>query len=332
MRRRTLALAMASAVSGAGLAAPAFAQTPTPGQVYPNRPVRLIVPFTTGGVLDTLARTIAQELSRETRQPVVVENRTGASGNIGTELIAKSPADGYVLGMGTIATHGINPGLYGARLPYDPIKDFEPIALVATQRNVVLVNASFPVRSIQELVAYAKSNPGKVSYGSAGNGSSQHMSGQMFMKQADVQFTHVPYRGSGPALVDLLGGNIQLMFVDMPAAMAHIKGGKLRPIGVTSLQRSPALPDVPTVAEQGLPGFEVIAWFGVFAPAGTPQPIVADLSRRVLAIMQMPEVRQKMEGLGADPTAMPPQAFREFIAAEISRWTALVRDLNVKLD
>lgn len=301
-------------------------------QPYPSKPIRLIVPFTTGGVLDTLARTIGQELSLETKQPVVIENRTGASGNIGTELIAKAPPDGYVIGMGTIATHGINPGLYGARLPYDPVKDFEPIAMVATQRNVVLVNPAFPVKTIPELIAYAKANPGQVSYGSAGNGSSQHMSGQMFMKQAGVQLTHVPYRGSGPALVDLLGGNIQLMFVDMPAAIGHIKAGKLRPIGVTSLQRSPALPDVPTVAEQGLPGFEVIAWFGVLAPAKTPQPIVADLSRRILAIMQKPEVRQKMEGLGADPAAMPPAAFQAFMAGEITRWTQLVRDLNVKLD
>lgn len=296
----------------------------------PSRPLHLIVPFTTGGVLDTLARTIAQEITSETQQTVVVENRTGASGNIGTEAIARATPDGHTIGMGTIATFGINPGLYGQRLPYDPIKDFAPVAMVATQRNVVLVNPSLPVRSIPELIAYAKANP--VNYGSAGNGSSQHMAGQMFMKQAGVKLTHVPYRGSGPALADLMGGSIQLMFVDMPAAMQHIRSGRLRPIGVTSLQRSPALPEVPTVAEQGLPGFEVIAWFGVLAPAKTPQATVDALSRRVLSIMEKPAVRQKMEALGADPVALPPAEFSRHIKAEIDRWSQLVRELNVKLD
>ena len=314
----TLLLALGAASAGA--------------QDYPSRPIHLIVPFTTGGVLDTLARTIGQEITRETQQPVVVENRTGASGNIGTEAIARATPDGYTIGMGTIATHGINPGLYGQRLPYDPVKDFAPVAMVATQRNVVLVNPSLPIRSVQELIAYARANPGKVNYGSAGNGSSQHMSGQMFMKQAGVQITHVPYRGSGPVLADLMAGNIQLMFVDMPASIQHIRSGRLRPIGVTSLQRSPALPDVPTVAEQGLPGFEVIAWFGVFAPAKTPPATVEALSQRVRAIMEKPEVRQKMEGLGADPVALPPAEFQRFIGAEIARWTQLVLDLNVKLD
>ena len=299
-------------------------------QNAPSRPLHLIVPFTTGGVLDTLARTIGQEITNETQQTVVVENRTGASGNIGTEALARATPDGHTLGMGTIATFGINPGLYGKRLPYDPIKDFAPVAMVATQRNVVLVNPSLPVRSIPELIAYAKANP--VNYGSAGNGSSQHMAGQMFMKQAGVKLTHVPYRGSGPALADLMGGSIQLMFVDMPAAMQHIRSGRLRPIGVTSLQRSPALPEVPTVAEQGLPGFEVIAWFGVLAPAKTPQATVDALSRRVLSIMEKPAVRQKMEALGADPVALPPAEFSRHIKAEIDRWSQLVRELNVKLD
>jgi len=320
---------MAAAVLTA-LVVPAGAQGPAPG--WPNRPVRLIVPFTPGGVLDTLARTIGQELHTDLKQPVVVENRSGASGNIGTELIARSEPDGYTIGMGTIATHGINPALYGTRLPYDPVKDFAPIALVATQRNVVVVNPDLPVRNVQELIAYARANEGKVSYGSAGNGSSQHMSGQLFIKQAGVKLAHIPYRGSGPALADLLAGNIQLMFVDMPAAIGHIRSGKLRPIGVTSLQRSPALPDVPTVAEQGLPGFQVTAWFGVFAPARTPQPVVAELSRRIGDIMQRPHVRTKLEGLGADPTALPPAEFHRFMVGELDRWNTVVRDLQVRLD
>jgi tripartite-type tricarboxylate transporter receptor subunit TctC len=325
MQRRTLArsaLALA-ALSIAGVAA---------AQEFPNKPIRLIVPFTTGGVLDTLARTIAHELGPVLGQSVVVENRTGASGNIGTEAYARATPDGYTIGMGTIATHGINPALYGERLPYDPLGDFKPLALVATQRNVVLVNPQLPVRNIQELIAYARSRPDAISYGSAGNGSSQHMSGQMFMKQAGVRFTHIPYRGSGPAMVDLMAGNIQLMFVDMPAAMPHIKSGKVRPIGITSLERSSALPDVPTVAEQGLPGFEVIAWFGVFAPAQTPQPVADRLSAEILKVMEKPAVQEKMRGLGADPVAVPPRKFDAFIRKEIERWGALVRDLGVKLD
>lgn len=321
-RRGASALLLASAL------APGLARA----QEWPARPIKLIVPFAPGGVLDTLSRTLAAELHADLKQPVLVENRTGASGNIGTDFIARAEPDGYTLGMGTIATHGINPALYGARLPYDPLKDFIPIALAATQRNVLLVNPQLPVRNVQELVAYAKANPNRLSFGSAGNGSSQHMSGEMFKKQAGVKLTHVPYRGSAPAISDLLAGNIQLMFVDMPAAIGHIRAGKLRPIGVTSLDRSAALPDVPTVAEQGLPGFQVIAWFGMFAPARTPAPIAAALSQRVLAIMQRPHVRSKLEGLGADPVAKGPAEFRSFMTAELDRWAALVRELDVRLD
>ena len=325
MQRRTIAK------SALALAALTLAGAST-AQDFPNKPVRLIVPFTTGGVLDTLARTIAHEIQPALGQPLVVENRTGASGNIGTEAYARATPDGYTIGMGTIATHGINPALYGEQLPYDPVKDFKPLALVATQRNVVLVNPQLPIRNIQELIAYAKTHPGKVSYGSAGNGSSQHMSGQMFMKQAGVRFLHVPYRGSGPALIDLMAGNIQLMFVDMPAAMPHLQAGKVRAIGVTSKDRSSALPDVPTVAEQGLPGFEVIAWFGVFAPAGTPQPVADRLSAEILKVMQKPAVQEKMRSLGADPVAVGPKQFDAFMRKEIASWGELVRELGVKLD
>lgn len=308
------------------------AMAPAAAQIYPGKPVVIVVPFTTGGVLDTLARTIGQELTPALGQSVVIENRTGASGNIGTAAYARAPADGYTIGMGTIATHGINPGLYGDRLPYDPIKDFKPLAMVATQRNVVLVNPALQISNIPQLIAHAKANPGRVTYGSAGNGSSQHMAGQMLMKQAGIKLTHVPYRGSGPALLDLIAGNIDLMFVDMPAAMSHIKSGKVRPIGVTSTDRSSTLPEVPTVAEQGLPGFEVTAWFGVLAPAQTPQPIADRLSGEILKIMAKPSVIEKMRNLGADPVAVPPAQFSQHIAREIARWTSVVNELHVKLD
>lgn len=323
--RHTLRRA-AGALALIALALPAAAAT------YPDKPIRLIVPFTTGGVLDTLARTIGHELGPILGQAIVVENRTGASGNIGTVAYARAPADGYTIGMGTIATHGINPSLYGERLPYDPLKDFTPLAMVATQRNVVLVNPLLPIHNVQQLIAHAKANPGRVSYGSAGNGSSQHMAGQMLMQQTGITITHVPYRGSGPALIDLISGNIDLMFVDMPAAMPHIQAGKVRAIGVTSLSRSSALPDVPTVAEQGVPGFEVTAWFGVLAPAHTPQAIVDRLSSEILQIMAKPHVIDKMRSLGTDPVAVPAAAFGRHIQAEITRWAAVVRDLNVKVD
>ena len=310
----------------------AAAVVPAAAQDYPSKPIVIVVPFTTGGVLDTLARTIGQELTPALGQSVVIDNRTGACGNIGTAAYARAPADGYTIGMGTIATHGINPSLYGDRLPYDPIKDFKPLAMVATQRNVVLVNPALPIGNVQQLIAHAKAHPGRVAYGSAGNGSSQHMAGQMLMRQTGIKLTHVPYRGSGPALMDLIAGNIDLMFVDMPAAMPHIQSGKVRPIGVTSLDRSSALPDVPTVAEQGVPGFEVTAWFGVLAPAQTPQPIVDRLSGEILKIMARPAVIQKMKSLGTDPVAVPPAQFGQHIAREIDRWTAVVNELNVKLD
>lgn len=305
---------------------------PALAATYPDKPIRVIVPFTTGGVLDTLARTIGHELGPILGQAIVVENRTGASGNIGTVAYARAPADGYTIGMGTIATHGINPSLYGDRLPYDPIKDFTPLAMVATQRNVVLVNPLRPIQNMQQLIAHAKANPGRLSYGSAGSGSSQHMAGQMLMQQAGIQITHVPYRGSGPALIDLISGHIDLMFVDMPAAMPHLQAGKVRAIGVTSLTRSSALPDVPTVAEQGVPGFEVMAWFGVLAPAHTPQPVVDRLSSEILQIMARPHVIEKMRSLGADPVAVPAAEFGKHIQTEIARWATVVRDLNVKLD
>lgn len=298
---------------------------------FPNKQIRLIVPFTTGGVLDTLARTMAHELGEKYGQSVVVENRTGASGNIGTDLLARAQADGYTIGMGTIATHGINPALYGDKLPYDPINDFAPLAWLAEQMNVVLVSNDLPVENIEQLIAYGKKNPGKLAYGSAGNGSSQHLSGQMFKVQTGIDLLHIPYRGSVPALSDLVAGEVQLMFVDIPAALPFIQSGKVRPIAVTGQRRSPILPEIGTVAEQGVDGFEVRAWFGVFAPADTPASIAGKLSTDILEVMKQPHVVEKLKGLGIDPRTEGADVFRDFVKAEIERWDEIVKQSGATL-
>src|SRR5438552_13835540 len=241
-------------------------------QTYPTRPIRLVVPFPAGGTTDILAREVGQRLSMTLGQPVVIDNRPGAAGNIGADLVAKSAPDGYTLLMGTVGTHAINASLY-AKMPYDHVKDFAPIILVAGVPNVLVVNPSLPVNSVQELIAYAKANPGKLNFASSGPGTSIHLSGELFKVMAGVQMTHVPYKGSAPALQDLLGGQVQLMFDNLPPSLPHIKAGKLRALAVTSVARSPALPDVPTIAESGLPGFEASSWFGILVPAGTPSAI-----------------------------------------------------------
>lgn len=325
---RRFAHALAVVGSAGFLAAPAAASTGT----YPDKPIHLLVAFSTGGVLDTLARTMASELSARYGQSIVVENRTGASGNIGTDLLARAKPDGYTIGMGTIATHGINPALYGERLPYDPVKGFTPLALLAEQTNIVLVNNDLPVTSIPTLIEYLRANPGKVAYGSAGNGSSQHLSGQLFKLAAGVELLHVPYRGSVPALTDLVSGQVQLMFVDVPAALPFIKSGKVRPIAVTAAHRSSAFPDLPTVAEQGLEGFNVRAWFGVLAPADTPAPIAEKLSADMIAAVQQPAIRERLEALGMDIKTLDGPAFGQFIQDEIARWDEIVKRSGTRLE
>ena len=240
----------------------------------PAKPVRPYGPFPAGGTTDILARAVAQKLTEAWGQQVIVDNRPGAGGNIGSELVAKSTPDGYTLLMGTVGTHAINPSLY-ARMPYDHVKDFTPVILVAGVPNVLVVNPSLPVHSVQELIAYAKANPGKLNFASSGNGTSIHLAGELFKTMTGVQMTHIPYKGSAPALADLLGGQVQLMFDNLPSSLPFIKAGRLRSLAVTSGTRAAALPDLPTLAESGLAGFEASAWFGVLAPAGTPHDIVA---------------------------------------------------------
>ncbi len=307
----------------------AWAQAPAP--TYPTKPIRLVVPFPPGGATDILARAVGQRLTEVWGQSVVIDNRPGAGGNIGTELVAKSAPDGYTLEMGTVGTHAINASLY-SKLPYDHVKDFVPVILVAGVPNVLVVNPSLPVSSVAELIAYAKANPGKLNFASSGNGTSIHLSGELFKTMAGVQITHVPYKGSAPALQDLLGGQVQLMFDNLPPSLPNIKAGKLKALAVTSATRAPALPDVPTMAEAGLPGFEASSWFGILAPAGTPPAIVAKLNAEIAKWLASPEAQEKLLALGANPAGGTPEDYAKHIAAETSKWAKVVKESGAKVD
>jgi len=300
-------------------------------QTYPTKPIRLVVPFPPGGATDILARDVAQKLTEAWGQSVIVDNRPGAGGNIGSELVAKSAPDGYTLEMGTVGTHAINASLY-AKMPYDHVKDFTPVILVAGVPNVLVVNPALPANSVAELIAYAKANPGKLNFASSGNGTSIHLSGELFKVMAGVQITHIPYKGSAPALQDLLSGQVQMMFDNLPPSLPQIKAGKLRALAVTSLIRAPALPDVPTLSESGLPGFEASSWFGILAPAGTPAPIVAKLNAEIAKWLATPEAKEKLAKQGANAAGGTPDDFAKHIAAETAKWAKVVKDSGAKID
>jgi tripartite-type tricarboxylate transporter receptor subunit TctC len=324
--RRMLALL---ATVAAAVAAPfAFAQSTAN---YPAKPVRLVVPFPAGGTTDILARAVAQKLSEAWGQQVIVDNRPGAGGNIGSDLVAKSKPDGYTLLMGTVGTHAINPSLY-KNMPYDHVKDFAPVILVAGVPNVLVVNPSLPVHSVPELIAYAKANPGKLNFASSGNGTSIHLSGELFKAMTGVEMTHVPYKGSAPALTDLIGGQVQLMFDNLPSSLPFIKAGKLRALAVTSGARAAALPDLPTLAESGLPGFEASSWFGVLAPAGTPRDIVAKLNGAIAGWLASPEAKEKLLAQGAIAAGGAPEDFARHIGAETSKWAKVVKASGAHID
>ncbi|EHP38397.1 hypothetical protein OR16_37460 [Cupriavidus basilensis OR16] len=311
--------------------APAHAADP-----YPSKPIRLVVPFPAGGTTDILARAVAAELSKLQGWNVVVDNRPGAGGNIGTDMVAKAAPDGYTLLMGTVGTHGINQSLYG-KLPFDPVKDFAPITEVASVPNVLVVNPAFAqqnrINSVTDLIAYARANPGKLNMASSGNGTSIHLAGELFKTQTRTFMVHFPYKGSGPALTDLAGGTMQLMFDNLPSSMALIKSGKLKALAVTSAKPSPALPGVPTVADAArLPGFEASSWFGLLAPAGTPPEIVARVQQEVARGLATPAMREKMLAQGADPVGNTPVQFAAFIRAELTKWAKVVKDSGAKVD
>jgi tripartite-type tricarboxylate transporter receptor subunit TctC len=300
-------------------------------QTYPAKPIRLVVPFPAGGTTDILAREVGQRLSASLGQPVVIDNRPGAAGNIGSELVARSAPDGYTLLMATVGTHAINPNLY-SKLPYDHVKDFAPVILVASVPNVLEVTPSLPVNSVADLIKLAKEKPGQINFASSGSGTSIHLSGELFKTMAGVDMTHVPYKGSAAALTDLIGGQVQVMFDNLPSSLPQIKAGKLRAIAVTSAQRAPALPNVPTIAESGLPGFEAGSWFGVVAPAGTPPAIVARLNADVDQWLQTPDAKEKLLAQGAAAVGGSPEQFAAYIRAETEKWARVVKASGAKVD
>ena len=303
---------------------------------WPTKPVRIVVPFAAGGTTDILARAVAPELSKAFGQQFVVDNRAGAGGNVGSDLVAKAPGDGYTLLMGTVGTHGINKSLY-AKMPFDPQKDFAPITLVAGVPNVMVMNAEkaakLGINNVADFIKYAKSRPGQFSMGSSGNGTSIHLAGELFKSQTGIFMTHIPYRGSSPALLDLIGGNIDVMFDNLPSAMPQIKGGKLKAFAVTSAQRSAALPDLPTIEEAGkLKGFEASSWFGLLAPAGTPPDIVSRIQQEVAKALATPAIKEKMLAQGAIPSGNTPQEFAKLIDSEITKWAQVVKVSGAKVD
>ncbi len=308
--------------------APAVAQS---AATYPSKPIKIVVPFPPGGATDILARAIGFELQKAWSQSVVIENKPGAGGNTGADLVAKSPPDGFTLIMATVGTHAINMSLY-AKMPYDAVKDFEPIVLVAGVPNLLVVHPSVNAKSVKELTALAKAQPGKLNVASSGNGTSIHLAAELYKQMAGVDILHVPYKGSAPAVADLLGGQVQMMFDNMPVSLPHAKAGKLRALAVTSLKRSPALPDVPTMDEEGLKGFDATSWFGLLAPAGTPKDIIAKLNAASVAALSTSEMRERLAAQGADPVGNTPDQFAAFIKAEIEKWAKIVKASGARVD
>ncbi len=301
------------------------------GQGFPSRPLRLVVPFPAGGAPDIMARALGPRLSELLGQPVVIENRPGAAGSLGAETVAKAPPDGYTLLLGTISTNAINASLY-PNLPYDPMRDFSALSLVGSVPNLLSVTNALPVGSVAELVAYARANPGKVNFGSAGSGSTLHMSGELLRMAAGIDIQHVPYKGSAPALADLASGQIQMMFDNAPSALPQVKAGRVRALAQTGARRSALLPDVPTMVEAGYPGFVVTGWAGVFAPSATPAPVLDRLHEALAAALRNDEVRQRLEALAVDIQPMSRSAFAAFVDGEARRWADVVRQGNIKID
>jgi tripartite-type tricarboxylate transporter receptor subunit TctC len=300
-------------------------------QEYPAKTIRIIVPYTPGGTADLLARTMSQKMAASLGQQIIIDNRPGAGGNIGAGLAAKSAPDGYTILMGTVATHAINPNLY-PNMPYDANADFAPIILVATLPNLLVVNPSTPVKNVKELIALAKAKPGELAFASAGNGTSQHLSGELFKKMTGVDMIHIPYKGSAPALTDLLGGQVQLMFDNIPSSLPQVRAGKLRALAVTGPRRSPVLPDLPTVAEAGLSGFSITSWFALFAPAGTPAKILIRLNKEAAKAIASKELQQQWMDQGLEPAGGTSDQLAEFRRIEAAKWEKIVRESGARVE
>ncbi|HTI45550.1 MAG TPA: tripartite tricarboxylate transporter substrate binding protein [Casimicrobiaceae bacterium] len=318
-RRQFLATLAALAV------APAWADT------FPSRPVRLVVPFPPGGAVDFYARVVQAQLAERFGQPIVIENRPGASGMIGADNVAKSAPDGYSLLLGNIATLAINVGLY-AKMPYNPVTDFTPITHTIDVNYVLVVHPSVPVHSVRELIDYAKANPDKLAFGSAGSGSLPHLAGELFKSLTGVRMIHVPYKGGGPMVTDLLAGSVQLVIADQANLMPHVKSGKLRALAVASAKRSPGAPELPTIAEAGVPGFQAVAWNGLVGPAGMSPDVVQRINRVFVDTMAVPDIRARLLDAGLDPIGDSPDSFGRFIPAEIAKWSKIAKDVGAHVD
>jgi tripartite-type tricarboxylate transporter receptor subunit TctC len=300
-------------------------------QAWPSKPIKWIVPFAPGGTTDILARTVGDKLAQALGQPVIIENKPGAGGGVGAEFVARAAPDGYTIMGGTISTHAINASLY-KNLPYDPVKDFVPIVLLARVPNMLVVNPDVPAKNVGELIVLLKANPGKYTFASSGNGTSQHLSGELFKSMSGTDMQHIPYKGSPPALQDVVGGQVTMTFDNITTAWPLAKSGKLRALAVTTATRSSIAPDVPTLAESGLPGFEVGSWQGVFAPAGTPPDIVRRLNTEIVRILALPDVKEKLAGLGAELVGNSPEEFAVLVKAEVVKWADVVRKSGAKVD
>lgn len=322
MRSALAAFAAAIAL----VASPAVAQG-----AYPQKPIRLIVPSPPGDGSDLMARAIGERLTQAWGQAVVVDNRGGAGGRVGTEAAAKAPADGYTLIMGNAGSHGINAALY-RDLSYDIERDFIPITQVMRAPNVLVINPSLPAKDVREFVALLKANPGKYSYGSGGNGSSAHFTAELFKSMAGVDIAHIPYKGATPALTDVIAGQVVMFMGNLPPAIGHVKAGRVRALAVTTAQRSSLVPDLPTMAEAGLPGFETVAWFGLFAPAGTPREIVERIRDEVAKIVQQPDIRERIVALGGEPVGNTPAEFAAIVRSDIAKWKGVAKAASIVAD
>ncbi len=316
--------AVGAALALGAAALPALAE-------FPDRPLKIVVPYPPGGTTDLLARAIAPRLGERLHQTVIVENRAGAGGVIGAQAVAKSPGDGYTLLFGTIATHGILPVLQKPA-PYDALKDFAPVTLVAITPNVLVANPLLPVKNLAELLALARARPGTINFGSTSQGGSPHMSGELMKSMAQLDIVHVPYKGGGPMLIDLMGGQIQVGFDNLPSSINHIRAGKIRALAVTTAKRWPGAPEIPTMAEAGIPGYEASAWFGLLAPASTPKAVVDLLQKNITAILRLPEVEKMFLEQGAEPVGNTPEEFGRLIASELQKWGRVIASTGVKLE
>jgi len=318
--------------AGVAIAAIAFVSQLANAQKYPEKTIRFIAPYAPGGTTDLLTRAIAQKMSDALGVPVVADNRPGAGGNIGAEIAAKSPPDGYTILLAPVSPMAINVSLYGDKMTFNPEKDFSPITLVAKVPLVLIVHPSVPVRNVRELIALAKAKPGQLNYGSAGNGSSNHLIGEMLKAAAGIDMLHIPYKGGGPAMVALMAGQLDMFVGQVPSTAPMVKSGRIRAIAISGARRSPALPDVPTISESGLPGFEATSWYCIVAPAGVPQPIITRLHSELIKILNTPEIRDRLIAEGADVETTTPEELMAFVRAEIPKWAKAVKDSGAKLD